>query len=46
MDDHIDKSMFHEEFGGLEALGELNFDGLLNDAWAGKADEGLGLGDK
>ena len=37
--------MLEEEFGALEALGELLADGLLDDAGAGKADEGVGFGD-
>src|SRR5690606_33501122 len=45
VDDHIHHAVLVEVFGALEALGQLLADGLLDDAGAGEADEGAGLGD-
>ena len=38
------KPCSQQEFAGLKAAGELDADGLLDDARAGEADQGLGLG--
>ena len=45
VDDHVDHAVVVEIFAALEALGQLLTDGLLDDAWAGKADERARLGD-
>src|SRR5271155_1128729 len=41
----VEEAVLEEEFGALEAFGELLTDGLLDDALAGEADECSGLGD-
>ena len=45
MDYGVEEAFFEEELGALEAFRELLADGLLDDARAGKADEGAGFGD-
>ena len=45
VDDHVDLALGKQELGALEALGELFTHGLLDDARARKAHEGLGFGD-
>src|SRR5262245_19504448 len=42
--DAIDEAVFHEEFVGLEAFGQLEADGVPDGALAGEADEGARLG--
>lgn len=45
MDYGVEEAVFEEELGALEAFWEFLADGLLDDAWAGEADEGAGFGD-
>jgi hypothetical protein len=44
-DDRVEEAVGEQEFGALEAFGELLADGLLDDAGAGEADERAGFGD-
>ena len=43
--DHVDRSFLEQELGALETLRKLLAHGLLDDAWASKADQRPGLGD-
>src|SRR5574343_680743 len=43
--DHVDRALFKQELGTLEAFGKLLAHGVLDHARAGKADQGLGFGD-
>ena len=45
MDDHVDEAVLEHELGGLEAVGQLDFDRLGNGARAGETDDGPRLGD-
>jgi hypothetical protein len=44
VDDPVQEAVLQEELAGLEALRELDADGLGDDLRAGEADQGLGLG--
>jgi hypothetical protein len=43
--DHVQRAGAEQEFAALEAFGQLFAHGVLDHARAGKADQGLGLGD-
>ena len=43
--DQVDLALLHQELGGLEPLGELLADGLLDHLGAGEPDLHLGLAD-
>src|SRR6266699_1358391 len=45
MDDGVEETVFEQEFGALEAFGELLPDGLLDDARASETDERAGFAD-
>jgi hypothetical protein len=42
VDDHIDEAVFEHEFGGLEAVGQLDLDRLGDGARPGEADQAPG----
>jgi hypothetical protein len=41
--DHVERAFLEQELRSLEALRELLADRLLDDSWAGEADQGPGL---
>ena len=43
--DPVDEAVLQQELAGLETLGQLHADRLLDDAGAGESDQGLGLGE-
>jgi hypothetical protein len=43
--DLVQKTVFQDEFGGLEAFGEVLSDGFFDDAWTGEADQSARFGD-
>src|SRR5690606_33145029 len=44
-DDVVEHPVIEQELGALKPFGELLADGLLDDAWAGEADERARLGE-
>src|ERR1043165_10280759 len=45
VNDGVEHAVFEEELGALEILRQLLTDGLFDDAWTGKTDQGFWLGD-
>ena len=45
MHDGVDHAVLQQVLGALEALRQLLADGVLDDARAGEADQGVGLGE-
>jgi hypothetical protein len=45
-DDHVDEAVLEHELGGLEAVGQLDLDGLGDGAGPGEADLGARLAPK